>query len=47
MAAAFDEDLTVARVRISNAFFVTTVELACTSLLAVEGFDNLVRLTVP
>ena len=47
MAAALDQDLAVASVRVSDVFLVTAVQLASLRLLAIEGFDDFIRLTVP
>ena len=46
MAAALDQDLAVARMRASNVFLVAAVQLASLRALTIEGFDDVVRLTV-
>ncbi len=47
MAAPLDQQLAVARVRASDVFLVTAVQLASLGALAIEGFDDVIRLTVP
>jgi hypothetical protein len=46
MAAALDQDLAVASVRVSDGFLVTAVQLASLCALAIEGSDDVIRLTV-
>jgi len=47
VAAALDQDLAVASVRATDVFLVTAAQLASFGALAIEGFDDFVRLTVP
>jgi hypothetical protein len=47
MTTTLDQDLAVSGVRVPNTFLVAAVEFTRGSLLAVEGLDDLVRLTVP
>ena len=46
MATTLDQNLTVTGVGTADAFLVATVQLSSLGLLAVEGFDDLIRLTV-
>src|SRR5688572_20324277 len=46
-AAALDEHLAVAGVRVSNAFLVAAVQLTGLIPLTIECFDEFLRLTVP